>query len=460
MGCGGSREEPTKLCAGKDNNPNQAQQLYQNYANSMTATARNAERMAEIMKKRYQKLVKKRQSQFGHDPAAPQPHRRKTSVASATGFDSDLPTEKSVMPLGSKFVRKKSNWGSDKNLLDRNRSMKELEEKYILDCGVLLGKGGFASVVVVKGRSNADSYAMKVQKLREADDLEEIRTEIATQSGLDHPNIGKIFEFYEDAINREISIIMEYMSGGSVQELLNKKYVFEVEEVASILKKLVGAIGYCHKHGVVHRDIKPANMVYESKAPDAEIKLIDFGLAAQLAGADVMIGQMGTVKFMAPELWDDILVYDSSVDMWAIGVTAYVLLAGKLPFRGKSQEEVLENISIARPDYGCEPWDELPEDCMKFCQDLMRKDPSERPPATKALEHRFFRNHIHKRTSETASETLKRKTEVVDALFTFVRADPLQKLAIEIIAFATSPAKMQEIRHLFQKVQRLALPPA
>ena len=54
MGCGGSKEEPTKLIAGKDNNPNQAQQLYQTYANSMTATARNADRMAEIMKKRYQ----------------------------------------------------------------------------------------------------------------------------------------------------------------------------------------------------------------------------------------------------------------------------------------------------------------------------------------------------------------------------------------------------------------------
>ena len=95
---------------------------------------------------------------------------------------------------------------------------------------------------------------------------------------------------------------------------------------ATLVEKMLSATIYCHHHGVVHRDIKLDNFIYESEAEDAELKLIDFGFAAEIApGKESMWDQLGTPSYMAPELWgQEEAEYDSSVDMWCARRPAHI----------------------------------------------------------------------------------------------------------------------------------------
>ena len=149
----------------------------------------------------------------------------------------------------------------------------------------------------------------------------------------------------------------------------------------------------------------------------------------------------------------DIKRYDSSVDMWAIGVVAYALLCGEYPFVGLSMRDLKKAIHECAPHFGRGRWKEISDEAKHFCKGLLQRDPKLRMSATQAREHPFIQKVSEKRASETASHMLGRKTEIVNSFQTFSKADPLQKLAFELIAFTTPPTKLDELRELFQKVR-------
>jgi calcium-dependent protein kinase len=109
--------------------------------------------------------------------------------------------------------------------------------------------------------------------------------------------------------------------------------MFNESEAAQIMKKLIRAVNHCHASGVVHRDIKPENIMI---GRDGEIKLIDFGLSRRVADKySTMSTIAGTPFYMAPEVLDG--EYDSSCDIWSLGVLLYVLVSGYLPFQGETK---------------------------------------------------------------------------------------------------------------------------
>ena len=147
----------------------------------------------------------------------------------------------------------------------------------------------------------------------------------------------------------------------------------------------------------------------------------------------------------------DIDGYDSSVDMWAIGVTVYALLSGTLPFRGKPK--ALRKLIVEEdPAFPKAKWHAISLEAKSFILNLLQKDPSMRPNASKSRDHPFIANDGRRRKSESASAVLSRKTEIVDAFQGFRKADLLQKLALELMAFSTPPKKLQDLRALFRKV--------
>merc|ERR1719478_335163 len=111
--------------------------------------------------------------------------------------------------------------------------------------------------------------------------LEELRAEIETQRSLDHPNIVKIHESFEDSERRRIHIVMELCTGGSLVSRM-KEHGYGERAAAALVEKMLSAVLYCHRHGIVHRDIKLDNMLYEDSREDAELKLIDFGFASSV----------------------------------------------------------------------------------------------------------------------------------------------------------------------------------
>ena len=373
----------------------------------------------------------------GEDP----PHSQRMT---SSGYLSDLQADRPAFTHA--FVH---------NHAGRN-AQGELLNTYETEGGTVLGRGACGSVVAVKHRTTGELYAMKVIALDTVGgSIEELKREIEIQRTLDHPNICKIFESYEDRQAQEMYIIMEICTGGSlVSRMKSHRHGYGERAAATLVEKMLSAVIYCHHHGVVHRDIKLDNFIYENESEEAELKLIDFGFAAEIApGKESMWDQLGTPSYMAPELWgSEEAEYDSSVDMWALGVVTYMLLSGKRPFHHQDKREKARMIRHDALRFPSPDWDRVSADAKDFCSALMQKKPRDRLAATTAKDHKWIKNASKLHKGIDAAHELARHNEIVESLEAYCEADDLKKLALEVIAFSTPPAKLQELRDLFVKI--------
>ena len=108
------------------------------------------------------------------------------------------------------------------------------------------------------------------------------------------------------------------------------------------MDKIFSAINHMHSRGIIHRDIKPENVLFLSKSPDSEIKIVDFGLSVKCDGFRDLTTMVGTPLYVSPNVLRG--RYDSSSDNWSAGVILYVLLVGYPPFFGKNRAEVFRKI--------------------------------------------------------------------------------------------------------------------
>ena len=143
-----------------------------------------------------------------------------------------------------------------------------------------IGKGSFATVKMARHRETNNEVAVKVfSKKRMTDtDLEDLQNEKEVLMSVDHPNIVKLIEVFED--ERHICIVMELMTGGELFEKVKELDYFSEIDARNCMLALIDSIRYLHQMGIVHRDIKPENMLLPSKDIDfRSLKLADFGLA-------------------------------------------------------------------------------------------------------------------------------------------------------------------------------------
>lgn len=222
--------------------------------------------------------------------------------------------------------------------LAKRQGIHQLKQNYDINVtSKVLGQGTFGKVFLTNHKNIANhQVAVKVlNKEKLKGELDFIREEVAILNNLDHPNIVKYHETYEDP--KFMYIVMEYISGGELFDLIVKqKNSYFTEAVAKgYFKTLLEALLHMHSSGIVHRDIKPENIMVSD---DGELKFIDFGLARRaLIKKKKMQTYAGTPAYMAPEIIQGI-DYDSNVDLWSMGVLLYTLLSGYLPFQGSIAE--------------------------------------------------------------------------------------------------------------------------
>lgn len=196
--------------------------------------------------------------------------------------------------------------------------------------------------------------------------------------------------------------------------------------------------------------------VWWLQGEDAELKLIDFGFACEIKpGKEAMWDQLGTPSYMAPELWmAEEGEYDSSVDMWALGVVTYMLLSGKRPFHHQNKREKARRIRQDPLRFPSPEWDRVSQEAKGFCAALMQKQPRDRLSATAAVAHPWIKNESKLHAGDDAAHELAKEahSSIIDSLETFCEADDLKKLALEVIAFSTPPAKLAELREIFVKI--------
>eukprot|EP00948_MAST-09A_sp_MAST-9A-sp1_P004241 g4241.t1 len=167
----------------------------------------------------------------------------------------------------------------------------------------VLGEGLCGKVVVAIHRITKRRYACKILRLNriQPNRLAELRREIGIMMKLDHPNIVKLYEVFEE--EDKIFLIMELLEGGELFDRLASQDAFHFSErtAAVMVRKMLSAIRYTHIKGICHRDLKLENIMFDSKRTDAEIKLIDFGLSLKFRGG-VMNERLGTPYYIAPEV--------------------------------------------------------------------------------------------------------------------------------------------------------------
>ncbi len=172
------------------------------------------------------------------------------------------------------------------------------------------------------------------------------RFKLEAQAGgrLQHPAIVGVYEYGEDA--DMAFIVMEYVPGQQLRRLMRERGRFELIDVFEVMKQLLSALDYSHKHGVVHRDIKPANVMVLS---GMKIKVMDFGVAKMESSSLTQVGTvLGTPTHIAPEQLIG-LPADGRADLWSAAVILYELLTGHGPFLAETPASVLHNVLHVDP---------------------------------------------------------------------------------------------------------------
>ncbi len=204
----------------------------------------------------------------------------------------------------------------------------------------LLGKGSMGTVYLARQLSLARNVALKIlvpSLARDAEFVARFIHEARAAARLNHPNIVQIYDNGSDGDNHFIS--MEYVPGGSLNQLLLEEKALGYRQVGEIGVGVLDALSFAESRGIVHRDIKPGNLLLTE---DGSAKISDLGIARDLKQSGVLCAQRiaGSPTYMAPEQARQKEV-DHRADIYALGVTIYHTVAGVPPFQGSSLKEIV-----------------------------------------------------------------------------------------------------------------------
>ena len=303
-----------------------------------------------------------------------------------------------------------------------------------------LGFGTYGVVKKVCLKSNPDTIrAMKIipkENLMEGYDNEKLLDEIIILKNLDHPNIMKLYEFFEDKTN--CYMVSEYCDHGDLLQKMEKLNYMNEIVVKFLMEQILNAIAYLHSKGVFHGDIKLENIMlytttkkrpnqtftriskqltedkklqreleesftlcsYNSQATikttqlvnnmaNYEVKLIDFGCSKIFTKrGERKSGIIGTTIYCSPEVIDDL--YDEKCDEWSCGVLMYILLCGEPPFQGETEEEIFKKVKRCEYGFSQPQFDNVSKNCKDLIKKLLQPKKQRRIKAIDALKHPFF----------------------------------------------------------------------
>jgi len=250
-----------------------------------------------------------------------------------------------------------------------------------------LGSGNFAVVKKCKSKCEVgdktkfpagSEFAVKIIDKNKVEDLQDIEREIEIMGKVDHPNIIKLIEVFDEP--KKINLIMELVQGGELFDRIVEMGNFTEKDAANTMVTLCDALHYLHEKGIVHRDLKPENILLEKTANGSigQIKVADFGLARMVKQNDMMKTACGTPGYVAPEVLQNKGYSSGAVDIWSSGVILYILLCGFPPFYEEELPALFDQILKGRYDFPTPWWDNISPDAKNLVRKMLTVDPNKR----------------------------------------------------------------------------------
>jgi calcium-dependent protein kinase len=281
------------------------------------------------------------------------------------------------------------------------------------EVGKRLGAGTFGTVYEASHRKTGQKFAVKRMPKRFSTEnkleleryfVRRVRNEVDICNHLGRSlNVAYLYGAYEDDVN--VDLVMELCTGGELWDAIQRRGgAYNELDAARLVREIVRTVAQCHAAGVLIRDIKPENFLFASPAPDAPLKAIDFGISVFCEPGQEVDVRAGTPIFIAPEVLR--CRYSFPADMWSVGIVAYMLLTGRLPFTGEegaevaslymtshvyNNKDVFRAVLYADLDFERPPWDVVSAEALDFVKCLLSRNPEDRLTASSALSHPWLK---------------------------------------------------------------------
>ena len=287
-----------------------------------------------------------------------------------------------------------------------------------------LGRGMYTAVYECEHKRTGQVRAVKII-YKEQVDKEILASgiilrEVEIHKTLDHPNIVRLLEFFED--KNHYYFVQEFCAAGELFDMIIAKQKLSEKEAARYMEQLASAVSYIHSRHIIHRDIKPENILLTE---NDDIKLIDFDTAILMDVDRQVRGSVGTAFYMAPEVLKK-GAYNEKCDVWSMGVVMYILLSGQPPFGGYTGKDIIRN--VARGEYSLEGpvWDSISPEAKDLIRKQLNPNPHKRMSAQDVYLHPWIQNqadHIADADRSFVFNNLRQfnsSTKLKEAVHTFI----------------------------------------
>jgi serine/threonine-protein kinase len=243
-----------------------------------------------------------------------------------------------------------------------------------------LGQGGMGAVYLARDLALGRLVAIKImlpEFMTDLETAERFRREARTVASLNHPNIIPVYAVHE--ADDLAYFVMRYVEGRTLDAILRHGGRLPPPLARAVLGQVGRGLAYAHRHGVVHRDIKPANIMIDE---DGWVLIADFGIAKVRGAQDLTLAgtTMGTPTYMSPEQCSDHDVTPAS-DQYALGIVAYELLTGRVPFKGSTIATVVKQQLFDPPPPLETVYPECEPALAQAVKRMLEKKPHERWPS-------------------------------------------------------------------------------
>jgi len=344
-------------------------------------------------------------------------------------------------------------------LLLPNNAGKKPEVKYSIDAGNV-GEGAYGIVkrAVAKGVVSKE-VALKLIRKDAIKNLDLFKNEVEINAAMDHPNIVKLFETFED--NVHVYCVLEICHGGEVFDAIvehtetHGNTGFSEADTSMMMVQILHAVFYMHSKDVVHRDLKTENLLFLEKnvAPrENSIKVIDFGIAKRFqrtadgSEAEPMKTKAGTAYYVAPEVIRG--SYNEKCDVWSCGSILFVLLSGQAPFDGDKDDDIFKNILHGRMCLDIPQFKSVSRGALDLLNQMTQKNPKNRLSAEDCLHHRW----VQEPQLQISKGGSGLHRDMITRLQHFTSKSRFKKAAMHVIAHNLDDVKIKELRETFMRI--------